>query len=157
MPTAEQITAPTLATKVLRHPALQQTVRFGIISVFTALIDYVVLIILSHLLPHSPAYLSLAVASGYSLGTIVHFFAARKYVFSPTQHHVGVEFMMVFVVGIIGLGLTEVIVIFLEMWLRAGITNHDMRVMVAKAIAIVIVFFWNYGARRMLIYNQSRD
>ena len=56
------------------------------------------------------------------------------------------EFLSYAVIGVFGLGITELIMVLF--------TNRLMlHYMLSKVIATVVVLFWNYAARRFMIYK----
>ncbi len=131
-------------------------VRFGMVSVIATLVDYAVITIMVRTLPDSKAMLGISIAIGYILGTLVHFVLARKLlIFKPTEHHVGVEFIMVAVVAGIGLFLTEVIVIYMRPELDTFGLHDPYNLWGAKTVALVVVFFWNYLGRKHFIYHEK--
>ncbi len=132
-------------------------VRFGLVSVVATVVDYAVLIILVHLRPDNQAFMGFAIAAGYILGTLVHFVLTRKLlIFKPTEHHVSVEFIMVAVVAGIGLALTEIIIIYTRPELAQLGLHAPYDIGIAKTVALVIVFFWNYLGRKYFIYHEKK-
>ena len=126
-------------------------VRFGIVSVLATIVDYAVLIAVRKTLPYQPVYYSIALALGYLAGTIVHFYLSRRLVFKPTRLHIGLEFLLVMLVATIGLVLTEIIAVPLQGYLQSKLPFSDV---IAKTVALVVVFCWNYLSRRYLIYHE---
>ncbi len=124
-------------------------VRFLFVSTISTVVDYVVLYAFLACLPKTGMKEFIAVAAGYLIGTIVNFVMARRIVFRPSGYHTSIEFVLVAIVAVVGLGLT--------LWITLTISHYehwqDWHVLIAKTVAIVIVFFWNYFARRLLIYR----
>lgn len=87
----------------------------------------------------------LATVAGYLTGFVISFFLTRSYVFSEVKiekmHH---ELMAVGFITALGLGLNLAIVYILMQ--TAG------NVYVARAVAIGLVFFFNYFARKRYVY-----
>ena len=89
----------------------------------------------------------LATAIAFVFGLIVNFFLSKKFVFkekSEKTNGLG-EFVTYGIIGVIGLGLTEVI-----MWL---LLKLSIIYMMAKVIAAVIVLLWNFIARKIILYR----
>ncbi|WP_345987974.1 GtrA family protein [Sulfurimonas sp. HSL1-2] len=88
----------------------------------------------------------LATVVGYSAGFFVSFFLTRKYVFSTIKmekmHH---EFLVVAAITFVGLILNILIVYGLK---KVALDDYS-----ARAIAIGIVFFFNYFARKGFVYG----
>lgn len=81
-------------------------------------------------------------------GLIVNFILSKMLVFkgSETNSSSGVEFLVYAVIGVIGLGLTELILyLFTE--------KLSFYFMVSKIIAAVIVLIWNFVARKVILYK----
>lgn len=90
----------------------------------------------------------IAVVIGFGGGLLVNFLLSRAMVFKGHEsraHSTAGEFTGHLLVGVIGLGLTELLV-----WLGdiAGIYF-----MISKIVATVLVFFWNYLARKFFVYK----
>ncbi len=130
---------------------IKQVFRFGLVSGFCTLIDFIVLTLLVKVMHHGVASVSIALACGYVMSTVTHFFLARRLVFSPTRLPIGWEFALVFSIAMIGLGLTELIALSL---IRHFHLQTLPQIYLAKAAAIVVVFFWNFLARRFFIYHH---
>ena len=89
----------------------------------------------------------LATAIAFVFGLTVNFFLSKKFVFkekSEKTNGLG-EFVTYGIIGVIGLGLTEVI-----MWL---LLKLSIIYMMTKVIAAVIVLLWNFIARKIILYR----
>ncbi len=82
-------------------------------------------------------------------GLITNFFFSKLLVFQANEARVNavMEFVSYAVIGVIGLGITELI-----MFLFTNCGN--IHYMISKAIATVIVLVWNYLARKLIVYNK---
>jgi len=149
---------PPFATPIQRIAQLS-VIRFGFVSTVSTVIDFLVLyLLLKPLQAMLQAWLAtfLAVGAGYLVGTVVNFVLARRLVFRPSRFEAHVEFILVAVVAAIGFALTEMITIALSTRLCSHLfLAKTTAVLVAKIAAVVIVFFWNFFARRQLIYKGS--
>lgn len=82
-------------------------------------------------------------------GLITNFFLSKMLVFQANEAKVNavMEFVSYAVIGVIGLGITELIMfLFTNCW--------NTHYMISKAIATVIVLVWNYLARKLIVYNK---
>jgi len=122
--------------------------KFFVVSFGSTALDYAVLLALRAALPRTTFWLGFAIAVGYVIGTLLNFFWARRWVFTPSALHPVWEFVAVGVIGGVGLLLTEVITI----GLNEGVHWH---LLVAKTVAVVSVFLWNFFARRVLVYRVA--
>ena len=90
----------------------------------------------------------IAAAIGFGGGLLVNYFLSRAFVFnsqrSRANNRMG-EFLGHALVGVIGLGLTELLIFLGDLL--------GMHYMIAKVAATVIVFFWNYLARKFWVYR----
>ncbi|HLO67890.1 MAG TPA: GtrA family protein [Holophaga sp.] len=59
------------------------------------------------------------------------------------------EFLAFALIGVVGLGLTEA-----GLWVLAGKAGMDYRI--AKIIATILVFAWNFTARKVLLFSGRR-
>lgn len=82
-------------------------------------------------------------------GLAANFTLSKLLVFSANEAKAGawVEFMGYALIGIIGLGITELILLLFTDCL-------SLHYMISKAIATVVVLVWNYLARKLLLYKQ---
>ena len=83
---------------------------------------------------------------GYSAGFGVSFFLTRGYVFSKVKmENVYYEFLVVYLITAVGLFLNLTIVFILM--------HLALNVYVVRCVAIAIVFFFNYFARKRYVYS----
>jgi len=130
-----------------QRPLPVKLARFAVVSGVSTGVDYVILIALHELLPAGALSLSVAVACGYLAGVVAHFTLARQYVFPPSSFDPAVEFGLVGLIGLVGLGLTEAIVC-------AGVTWCGLPVLLTKTAAVGLVFGWNFFARHQWVYRE---
>jgi len=121
-----------------------QFMRYGLVSVIALVVDFGGLVILKeHLGMH---YLTAATLS-FLAGLVTNYLLSAYWVFHSSkllnkQH----EFLLFTAIGIIGLILTDLI-----LWsLTSGL---DIHYVISKAIATVIVYFWNFGARKKYVFH----
>lgn len=83
-------------------------------------------------------------------GLVTNFVISKLLVFNNSKAKVkpSVEFLGYAVIGIIGLGITELIMYVLTDCLH-------LHYMLSKAIATVVVLAWNYIARKKLLYKKA--
>jgi len=90
-----------------------------------------------------------AIIIGYSSGLIVNYIIGRSFIFTSghklkdSKH----EFIAVVFIAIFGALFTIAIVKILSYSL------FHMDPLISRLIAIAIVFFWNYFARKIFVYN----
>jgi putative flippase GtrA len=120
-----------------------QLLRSLMVAAVAFVVDFGVLIILTSYFQVN--YL-LSAAISFSLGLVVNYLLSVAWVFTnrklSKKHH---ELVVFVIIGIIGLCLNDAI-----MWLFTGKLLFDYRI--SKLISTGIVFFWNFGARKYILY-----
>ena len=154
---------PTSRARTLWQPTesgFWQMIRFAMVGAVATVVDYAVLLSLYEYLhvSHIPA-----VAAGYAAGLLVCYVLSIAWIF-PHRNITDkrVEFAVFMIIGAIGLVLTEIVVdvtlrlMDLSPGLSARMTGTT-RIIVAKMIAIVIVFFFNFWARKAVMFRHPGD
>lgn len=95
-----------------------------------------------------PLYIS--VAAAFLLGLVTNYLLSVLFVFTgtPTDKKRGQEFLVHLVTGLIGLALTEGIVYLMDL-------IPGLHYMIAKIVATAVVFFWNYGSKKIILYRRK--
>ncbi|MEP7070252.1 MAG: GtrA family protein [Usitatibacter sp.] len=95
-------------------------------------------------------YLRVA-AGGFVAATLVNYFLGVRFVFvSGARFRRRWELALVFLVSAVGLVLNQLI-------LAAGVEMAYFPLLLAKLTATGVVFFWNYFARRLVVFGAMRD
>ncbi len=92
----------------------------------------------------------LATTAGFAGGLVTNFLLSRAFVFASKEARAKTklgEFMGHFTVGAVGLGMSYLIV-----W--AGTSFVVNNFMIFRIIATIIVFVWNYLARKFFVYKN---
>ena len=85
----------------------------------------------------------------YVLSIFVNYLLSTYWVFDQNKvENKILEFNLVMVISIIGLGFTEIL-----LWLFTDICG--IYYLLSKMIAAAIVLFWNFTARRVLFYGKD--
>lgn len=94
----------------------------------------------------------IATACGFILGLIVNFALSKLLVFKKEDAKVGsvVEFIAYGAIGLIGLGLTELLIYFFTDIL-------PLHILLAKIFAAAIVLIWNFAARKITLYKKPSE
>jgi len=121
---------------------MERIKKFIYVGIIATLVDYVVYSLLVY---NEIVSYTVAIIFGYSIGFVISFFFTRNYVFSKIKinniHH---EFFIILLISIVGLLINIGIVYIL---ISSNINSY-----IARAIAILIVFFFNYFTRKGFIY-----
>lgn len=138
-----------ILNKILIEPTdntLLQLFRYGFVGGAAFAVDYGTLFLLTHFVG-VPYLWSAAVA--FILGLVSNYLLSISWVFkkSGTMQR-WQEFLFFAIIGVIGL-------IFNEFIMYAGTDILHLHYMVSKLISTAIVFFWNFFARKYLIFTNS--
>jgi putative flippase GtrA len=94
-------------------------------------------------------YLRVAVAS-FVVATLVNYLLSIRFVFvSGQRFRRRWEVVLVFAVSLVGLGINAAI-----LW--ACVEEAHFPLLLAKVAATGVVFFWNFLARRLLVFGALR-
>lgn len=123
----------------------RQLVRYFGVAVVAAVVDTGTLWLLAS---QAHVHYMIAAAVAFTLGLLTNFGLARTFVFGASRLPFWAELSSYAVIGIAGVALTEVV-------LFVGVDLVALPLLIAKAFALAIVFFWNFFARRFLIYRSA--
>lgn len=127
------------------HNPFIQFFRYIFVGGFATVADWAVFWLLDKTHPEW-MYFSTAVAFTAGLG--VNYILSKHFVFSDSSiHNKLIEFAVYLVTGLIGLGLTELI-----MYVLASRLGFDR--MLTKIVATIVVFAWNFGSKKILLYRK---
>ena len=124
-----------------------QFVRYGLVSVIALAVDFGGMVLLVELF--SIHYLVAATVSFIS-GLAVNYLLSRAWVFTERKYESRVKEFIIFTsIGIVGLLLNNSI-----MWL--AVERIGIYYIFSKIIATILVFFWNFGLRKMLVFKEVK-
>lgn len=124
-----------------------QFIRYGMVAVVALAFDFGTYALLVRGADIHPV---LAATVGFTLGLFINYLLSIVWVFSKRTRSKRVEILAFFVIGLVGLGLTDLII-----WILAIELHWDE--LVAKLAATALVFFWNFGARKALLFKAGQD
>ncbi|MBP3228601.1 MAG: GtrA family protein [Bacteroidaceae bacterium] len=127
---------------------LVQLFRYFFVGGLAFVVDYASLFVLTEYIGLSYLW-SAAVA--FLLGLAVNYLISNVWVF--TRHRVEnrwTEFAVFSLIGIIGLGFNELI-----MYAGSGLLH--LHYMLSKLCSTAIVFFWNFFARKFILFSSHID
>lgn len=122
-----------------------QLIRYGLVVAIAAPIDvggYILLKSRLHL------HYVLAATISFTVSLIVNYLLSVAWVFTAKagwQKHVDAAVFAI--IGLVGLILTDIII-----WIFTDFVG--LNYIVSKLIALMLVFFWSFGARRLLFQGK---
>ena len=123
-----------------------QFFRYLFIGGIATIVDWSILFILTEFI--FIHYLLSAIIA-FIAGLIINFILSKLFVFKSNEvsMNLTIEFTIYSIIGIVGLSITELIIFIF--------TNYiELYYMLSKMIATIIVLFWNYIARKLIIYKK---
>ena len=124
---------------------MKEFIKFFGLGGISTLVDYAIYFVMITL---GLDYV-IAIVFGYASGFWVNYSAGRKYVFTEGTKTQGnhSEFIRVFLIAFVGLLLNILIVNLLS------VSVYHLDFEYSRALAIIIVFVYNYVARKMFVYH----
>ena len=158
----------------LRKIFLEETNSTGIqffrslfVGGIATLADMGVMIVFKELV-HVPV--SVATVLGYVVGVVVNYVISSLWVFAKAKvKNRTVDFIAFTVIGLIGLGLTQLIVapfdtkgifgegILVTYKVFGGLIPIDKYYIIGKVISVVLVYMWNFFARKFILYRKVEE
>lgn len=127
----------------MKKLAIQFTKYFGVAGV-GYIVDFGTMVLLKEIFHFH--YLISAILS-FILGLVVVYILSSRYVFGESKlSSRRKEFALFTLIGLVGLGLLSLL-----MWVLTDSLNIDY--MLSKIIATVVVYMWNFFARRTLYHG----
>ena len=127
-----------LLIKRTNHP-LVQLIRYGLVVSVAAPMDFFGYLLLLNV----GLYPVMAATISFVVSLIANYFLSVKWAFNDDGQSKKTKALVFFGIGLVGLGLTDLII-----WVC--IDYLDIHEITAKIIALCIVFFWSFTARRYL-------
>ena len=125
---------------------LIQLFRYGFVGGAAFLVDYGVLVLLTEVF--GMHYLLSATIS-FILGLVTNYLLSVVWVFNNrTLGNRWAEFTVFAIIGVIGLGLNALI-------MYVCTDKMGIHYMISKIISTVIVFFWNFFARKIVLFKAK--
>ena len=125
---------------------LTQLVRYAFVGGLAFIVDYGSLWLLTEVFG---LHYLLSAGIAFVLGLTCNYLLSTAWVFSGrTLENRWAEFAVFALIGVVGLGLNELI-----MWI--GTDKLHLHYMLSKIISTAIVFFWNFFARKFILFNKK--
>ncbi|MDB5168270.1 MAG: sugar translocase [Candidatus Saccharibacteria bacterium] len=129
-------------------------IRFSLVSIISTAIDFSILLTLTGLL-HLPLIGANLISTSTSF--TFSFFASKKFAFKTPNHHIKHEALKFIVVTLSGIWLLQPLLIWLlePIILDFGIKGV-LAIVIAKLIASLATFTWNYLFYTRLVFNKKK-
>jgi len=125
-----------------------QMIKYGFVGGAAFIVDYGLLILFTEYLG---LYYILSSTLAFCVSILVSYFGSIGWVFhNPDTGSKSRDIVAFFIIGIVGLGLTDLI-----LWVFTDLV--EMYYLLSKIVATIIVFFWNFFARKIFIDQMTRD
>jgi|ERR1035437_6358962 putative flippase GtrA len=127
---------------------LLQLFRYTFVGGFAFLVDFGTLFILTEYF-----YIHYLISAGiaFILGLVINYILSVKWVFnSRALENRWLEFLLFSLIGLVGLGLNE-----LFLWILTDILL--IYYLLSKIITTFIVYFWNFFARKVMLFNRQKS
>ena len=132
--------------KLLKSPKLWEIFRFGVNGGICFLVDTAIMAVL---MDYTPLHDWLCIGIGFTVSVILNYILCLVWVFKGAGKQ-DLKSQIIFVgSSIIGLGLTEVLMLF-------ALNVLFMDKIIAKVIVTLIVMVWNYFMKRLAIYGFKK-
>jgi len=141
LPKLDALFSGNVRNQGVRRKTLIQFFRYFVVAFLGLVLDFGTLAFCTEILGLN--YL-LSATFGFAFGLVANFFLSERYVFfDPIISGSFFRFSIYALVGLIGLGI-----LISLMWVQ--VETLGVPYLTAKALATVVVYTWNFFARRML-------
>jgi putative flippase GtrA len=157
-----------LWTRLLRNPKeLERFLKFAIVGTIGAVVDFIVLNVMKLIFESAglgigwngsmePHQIQLVAANAISFSTAVlsNFTWNRLWTFPESRERpVGSQLVQFAIVNILGLGINTLVLLVMDQFIFQHFVSQRLSYNLAKAFAIGIVLFWNFGVNRIWTYR----
>lgn len=126
--------------KIQINDEVKRFIKYAIVGAIATLFDWSTMYIITEL----GINYKISVIISFIIGLIVNFILSKIFIFKKSiKAGKIIEFTYYLIIGLIGLGINELIMILLTEGLKTWY-------MYSRMVATCIVLFWNYGARVIL-------
>jgi len=122
-----------------------QFFRYGFVAVAAFIVDFGLLFVFTHYLK---IYYLVSATMSFLISLVLNYCLSTMWVFSHSSRKRSAEVSIFFVINMVGLVLNTVII-----W---GATSmFGLYYLYSKLVAVAIVFFWSFFARRYFIFKKD--
>lgn len=154
--------------KLLENPKeLERFIKWVIVGTIGAVVDFVVLNIMKRVFegvglgvgwsivaePHQ-IQLAAANAISFSAAVVSNFTWNRLWTFPESRERpLGSQLLQFTIVNVLGLGINTIVLLVMDQYVFQHFVSVRLSYNLAKAFAIVVVLFWNFGINRIWTYR----
>lgn len=121
-----------------------QFIRYGFVAAISLAVDFSGLVLLKEC---TGIHYLLSATISFIAGLLTNYFLSSLWVFESSKlSSKKREFILFALIGVIGLILTDIL-----LWLFTDV--FGLFYVLSKAIATILVYFWNFGARKRMLFN----
>lgn len=121
-----------------------QFIRYGFVAAISLAVDFSGLVLLKE---YTGIHYLLSATISFVAGLLTNYFLSSLWVFESSKlSSKKREFILFALIGVIGLILTDIL-----LWLFTDV--FGLFYVLSKAIATILVYFWNFGARKRMLFN----
>jgi putative flippase GtrA len=133
-----------MSTPANRDRVSDQLLRYAVVGGIAFVIDFGSLWLLTEL---AGIHYLLSAAIAFILGLTTNYLLSITWVFGRRSlENKWLEFGIFALIGIVGLGLNELIIWFFTEWVH-------FHYLVSKIVSTIVVFLWNFFVRRYLLFR----
>ena len=134
-----------------QHEAKRFT-KFAIVGGIGAVIDFAVLNLLILVFIVDKFYANIF---SVMCAVISNFWWNRRWTFPESrEHEIHISFGKFALVNLVGLVINQIVFVLSDNLIYASLAPHPIDYNLAKATAIGVVLFWNFGANRLWTYRD---
>lgn len=137
---------PTFISKLLK-PELIAFIKFGLTGVSGLVIDFALTWLFKDEF-HFNKFIANGI--GFTAAVVSNYFIHRNWTFKHNKSKAGPQFAVFFTVSVIGLLLNSGIIFLLD-------NRMSVNFYISKAVAIFIVFFWNFSANYFFVFKPKGE
>ncbi|RUA15208.1 MAG: hypothetical protein DSY55_06760 [Clostridia bacterium] len=157
-----------IATRTSVNPKeLERFIKFAIVGAIGAVVDFTVLNFMKIFFEHmglgagwdialDPQQIQLIAANAISFSTAVvsNFIWNRLWTFPESRERpIASQLAQFATVNVIGLVINTAILVMMDAYVFSHFVSHRLSYNLAKAFAIGVVLFWNFGVNRIWTYK----
>ena len=127
---------------------LIQLFRYTFVGGLAFIVDFGLLFFLKEIFG---IHYILSATLSFIVGLCINYFISIYWVFTDSKNiNRKLEFLYFGLIGLVGLGLNDILIWFLT-------DRISIYYLISKIITAILVYLWNFFARRYLLFNTNKD